>query len=94
VNATEAAGYVAECFWSGVNEGDLRDLDVRAGATTASLAASGQDVRYLGSVLMPADEVVLCLFEGSADAVRNAAEQSRIPFSRLVEGVHVGIGRW
>jgi hypothetical protein len=37
--------------------------------------------------------VVLCLFEGSADAVRSAAEQARIPFSRLVEGVHAGIGR-
>jgi hypothetical protein len=88
-----AAGYVAECFWTGVSERDLRELDTRAGATAASLAAGGQDVRYLGSVLMPDDEVVLCLFEGSADAVRRTAEEARIPFSRLVEGVHAGIGR-
>jgi len=34
---------------------------------------------------MREDEVVLCLFEGSADAVRLTAEQAKIPFERILE---------
>ena len=88
-----AGGYVAECYWTGVTEDDLEDLDARAEACAAELATRGEDVRYLGSILMPTDEVVLCLFEGSHDAVHRAVEGARIPFERLVEGVHSGIGR-
>jgi Nickel responsive protein SCO4226-like len=82
-------GYVAECYWSGVSERDLRDLDDRAGRSVAELVSRGEEVRYLGSILMPDDEVVLCLFEGSAEAVRRAAEHAEIPFERLVEDVHL-----
>jgi hypothetical protein len=93
VSLPAEGGYVAECFWVGVTEGDLRALDERAGACVAELVRKGENVRYLGSVLMRADEVVLCLFEGSAAAVQHAAERAQIPFERLVEGVHFGIGR-
>lgn len=33
---------------------------------------------------MRRDEVVLCLFAGSADAVREAAERAQVPFDRIV----------
>jgi len=49
------------------------------------LAAGGENVRYLGSVLMRSDEVVLCFFEGSAAGVRRAAELAEIPFERILE---------
>jgi hypothetical protein len=42
-------------------------------------------VRYLGSILMAEDEVVLCQFEGTSAAVREAAERAQIPFERIVE---------
>ena len=61
-----ATDFVAECFWPGVDEAALRELDARAGASAAELAAAGERVRYLGSMLMREDEVVLCLFQGSA----------------------------
>jgi hypothetical protein len=32
--------------------------------------------------------VVLCQFEGAADAVRTAAERAGIPFERIVETAH------
>ena len=41
-------------------------------------------MRYLGSLLMRTDEVVLCLFAGDADAVRAAAERAHVPFERIV----------
>jgi hypothetical protein len=77
--------YVAECFWPGVSERDLRALDDRAQARVAGLRRHGANVRYLGSLLLRADEVVLCRFEGDADAVRVAAESAEIPFERILE---------
>jgi hypothetical protein len=36
--------------------------------------------------LIVEDEVVLCLFEGSATAVRSVAERAAIPFGRILRG--------
>ena len=77
--------YVVECFWPGVQDGDLQALDERVSAVTSELALAGEDVRYLGSLLMRVDEVVLCLFAGSETAVRTAAERASIPFERILE---------
>jgi len=69
-------------------ESDLHDLDERAGAAAAAVAATGTPVRYLGSLLLREDEVVLCRFEGTPPAVRQAAERARIPFERILELGH------
>jgi uncharacterized protein DUF4242 len=78
-----AAEYVIECFWPGVRESDLRALDDRVRAQ-----AAGEPVRYLGSLLMREDEVVLCLFEGEAEAVRRVTEQAAIPYERILTAAH------
>ena len=77
--------YVAECFWPGVGDAELRALDERARASATELVAEGRPVRYLGSLLMRTDEVVLCLFGGEEDAVRAAAGRAQVPFDRIVE---------
>jgi Protein of unknown function (DUF4242) len=77
--------YLAECFWPDVRENELHELDERAEAAAREVSAAGRPVRYLGSLLMRADEVVLCLFEGSPQAVREAAERAKVPFERIVE---------
>jgi hypothetical protein len=79
-----------------------------AGAVTAAqLAAAGRDaerwarqadpsstLRYLGSILVPGDEMALCLFEGeSRELVRNAIEGAILPFERMVEAIPVN-GCW
>src|SRR3954453_4938039 len=80
--------FVAECFWPGVSRGDLDALDRRVERSTARLADSGMNVRSLGSLLMDVDEVVLCLFEGTEDSVRLAADEARVPYAR-----NLGVGR-
>ncbi len=76
--------YLAECLWPGVSEADLTPLDARLRET------DGGDVRYVGSMLMPKDEVVFFVFEGpSAEAVRAVAGRAEIPFERIVESVRV-----
>lgn len=76
--------YVAECFWSGVLESDLPELDHRIAACLAE--AGGDAVRYLGSMLIVDDEVVLCLFEGPIVTVRRVAERAGVPFERILRG--------
>jgi len=77
--------YVAECFWPGVQDLDLQALDERVMAITAQLSAAGESIRYLGSMLMRADEVVLCLFAGSEAAVRRVVEAAPVPCERILE---------
>jgi len=76
--AERDTSFVAECYWPDVREEDVRALDRRIAASLAD------DVRYLGSVLIREDEVVLCHFEGTADAIRLVAELARVPYERLL----------
>jgi hypothetical protein len=73
--------FVAECFWPGVHEQDVRELDERLRTCTAN----AKDVRYLGSFLIRSDEVVICQFEGTLETVRELAERAGVPFERLLE---------
>ena len=76
--------YVAECFWPGVAVTDLHALDLRIEACAAGSAGPAGTVRYLGSMLIVDDEVVLCVFEGPLDAVRGVAECAEVPYERLL----------
>jgi|SRR5436190_16623757 len=88
MNEARTNGYLAECFWPGVAESDLSELDMRIAAATAELAPTGTAARYLGSILISDDEVVLCLFEGSEADVRAMAEQAGVPFERILATAH------
>jgi hypothetical protein len=77
--------FVAECLWPDVHDTDLRALDERVRKQAERLAVAGLPVRYIGSMLMREDEVVLCLFEGEIDAVRTVAEAAEVPFERILE---------
>ena len=76
--AKRVTSFVAECYWPDVREEDVHALDRRIAASLDN------DVRYLGSVLIREDEVVLCQFEGSAESIRRVAEQARVPYERLL----------
>ena len=84
--------FAAECFWTGVTEQDVRDLEERIRSAVSDLASPEQPLAYTGSLLMPTDEVVLCLFEGSELLVRAAAQRAGVPFDRIVPtSAHVPI---
>jgi hypothetical protein len=83
--AETLTGFVAECFWVGVNEDDLTALDGRVEARVLEMTSDGQNIRYLGSMLLCEDETVMCFFEGSAENVRRAAQLAEIPFERILE---------
>ena len=77
--------YVAECFWAGVREDELRELDRRIGASVTAVAGDDERARFLGWLHVIDDEVVLVLFEGPIGVVRRVAEHAEIPFGRILQ---------
>ena len=77
---------MAECFWPGVTEQQLAFAGDRA-----RRAADGVHAHYLGSILVPTDEIALCLFEAaSLDAASDLNRRAGIPFERILEVVRLG----
>jgi hypothetical protein len=77
--------FMAECFWPGVTE-----EHVLAAGARGQQAAAGS-ARYLGSILVPTDEIALCFFEAaSIDVATGIGRQAAIPFERIIEIVRLG----
>ena len=78
--------YLVECYWPGVSETRLADAIARL----AVEPDGSERVRWLDSILIPADETVLCLCRGAtAAAIRGAADQARLPAERVVECIQI-----
>jgi hypothetical protein len=81
---------MAECFWPGVTEQQLVDAGGRAHRVALGIASEGSLARYLGSILVPADEIAFCLFEApSLEAAGEIGRRAAIPFERILEIVHL-----
>jgi hypothetical protein len=71
--------FTAKCFWPGVTERELR---------LAAERASGEGFR--GALFMPADELVLCLFDAASRTdVKDASERAGMPCERVMESVWI-----
>jgi hypothetical protein len=75
-------GFIVERYWPGVTVADVRL------AEAALRAADGADSRYLGSILMPGDEVVLFRFDAvSAEQVAASGARAGLRCDRVVPAV-------
>lgn len=83
----ERKSFVTECYWPDVDDAELAALDERIDRVIAGLAPD-RAVRYLGSILLREDEVVLCQFEGPAGNVSHVAELAEVPFERILATAH------
>jgi hypothetical protein len=78
--------YLVECYWPGVSEAQLGRVIGRA----LRREAVWTEVTWIESVLVPADEIVLCVFEGpSVQAVEAATRRAGLPAERVVESLRV-----
>ena len=74
--------YLVECYWPGVDAGNVAEALARA--------KNDGDAHCVDSILVPEDEIVLCVFEGpSAEAVREASRRSGFPSERVTRSIHV-----
>jgi hypothetical protein len=80
--------YAAKCYWPGVTRKELEEAGTRARRAVRRPVPGGRSIAYLGSIMFPDDELVLCLFDApSHAAVRQASEQAGIPCERVMTSV-------
>jgi hypothetical protein len=80
-DAGESSWQVAECLLPGITPAIVNAL---ADSVNAELARSPSPVSFVGSLLMPEDEVLLCLFAGPLADVRSVSERAGLPFERIL----------
>jgi hypothetical protein len=85
--------YLVECYWPGVGEDALAAPVERAREVATELGRQGRKVDFLGSILVPVDETVFCLFDGAEADVRTVCERAGIPFERVLESQRID-GSW
>ena len=83
-------GYLVECYWPGVSAAKLAAAVERAEQAADELRGQGRSLHFLGSILVPADEVVFCLFDGAEADVRAVSEKAGVPFERILESLRIG----
>jgi hypothetical protein len=87
--------FLGERYWPGVSRSQLVTAERRMRFAVRNLARGGAQIRILNSTFIPADEVVLTLFEATdEDDVTEANRLSGFAFDRVrrVE-VFPGTGR-
>jgi hypothetical protein len=89
--------FLMERYWPGVRRADLATAEEHLSSAADELTRDGIPIRILSSTWIPADEVVLTLFEaGEEDDVLEASRLSDYPFDRMqrVEVVTGASRRW
>jgi len=76
---------IAECFWPDVHEEWVEQATERIEDSTAELTRAGTKVELTSTIVLPGDEVVLYLFNGSGEAVRAACLRANVAFERIVD---------
>jgi hypothetical protein len=89
VTGPEPQWHVAECLLPGLSLATAEALGRRVRQEIAG--SPGSQVSYLGSLLMPEDEVLLCLLAGPEDEVRAVSERAGLPFERILACVGIGL---
>jgi thioesterase domain-containing protein len=87
--AEEPTTYLVECFWPGIDERQHAAAANRAQAAALQLRREGEEIEFLGSILIPGDETVFCFFKGREPDVRGASERAGLPFERLLAAVRI-----
>jgi hypothetical protein len=79
-----ATACLVECYWPGVTEQKLVAAIARVQAAIELRRLDGRAPRLLGSILVPVDETVFCLFEGEQEEVEALSAAAEFPFERVL----------
>ena len=86
--------YLVESYWPGVTAERLLEAIQRSRQLMSQVGDQDTHVRDISCTLIPAEEVVFSVYEGSsATAIRQLNECAGIPVSRIVEAI-VMTGDW
>jgi hypothetical protein len=85
--ARESCWQIAECLLPGITPALVEELGEKV---RTELARSRSAVSFIGSLLMPEDEVLLFLFAGPFAEVRTVSERAGLPFERILGCLRFG----
>jgi hypothetical protein len=90
MSGSDATGsYLVECYWPGVSSEAVAAAAARVRGAASALGSDGAEVTFLGSILVPADETVFCLFDGREEDVRAVTIQAALPFERVLASLRI-----
>ena len=85
--------YLVECFWPGVTRAAHEAADRRVRHASEQLEPDLGPLLYLGSLLVPEDEVLFLQFDAAdAEVCRTVAMRAGIEAERVVQTVGLGGG--
>ena len=78
---------MVECYWPAVTERQHAAAATRARHAADEARSRGRELEFLGSILIPVEETVFCLFAGCEGDVRAASTRAGLPFERVLESI-------
>ena len=94
VDAPRTQTFLVERYWPGVDEAIARSVVSNLERAARAMTAEGTPVEHVGSILMPADEVVFSLIEAVDEhAARQVNERADVPLDRIATAITFHLDR-
>jgi hypothetical protein len=85
--------FLVERYWPGVDEATARTVVGSLEREARAMTAEGIPVEHVGSILMPADQVVFSLIAAASESVvRQVNERARMPLDRIAAAIALPAG--
>lgn len=85
-----ATTYLVEHYWPGITAEAFRVASGRVRATARTMARGGTPIRYLHSIMVPADEAAFCVFNAATkEQIEQLYARAGVRFDRIVEALEV-----
>jgi Protein of unknown function (DUF4242) len=80
--------FLVERYWPGIDEAVARTVVSNLEQAAQEMTSEGTPVAHVGSILMPADEVVFSLIEAVDErAARQVNERADVPLDRIAAAI-------
>jgi hypothetical protein len=90
--APRTTTFLVERYWPGVDEAIARTVVNSLEREARAMTAEGIPVEHVGSILMPADQVVFSLIEAVDEAAaRRVNERADVPLDRIAAAIALGL---
>jgi hypothetical protein len=85
--------FLVERYWPGIDEPGARAVVASLESAARTMSAEGSPIEHVGSILMPADQVVFSLITAVDEAaVRALNARADVPLDRIAAAIGLGIG--
>jgi len=82
--------FLVERYWPGIDLAQLRDILPRLESAARAMTATGSRVEHVGSILMPADQVVFTLIAAPSESVvREVNQRADLRIDRIAVVIQV-----